>query len=135
MIILDTDIVIDFLSQYLPAVEWLDSLNEEEIILPGFVVMELIQGTRNKIEQKRLEKKLESYEIIWPTPEVCDDALSIFSRYHLSHKLGIFDALIGQTAVALNLPLYTFNQKHYDIIPNLHTVQPYEKLVLPNNSL
>ncbi len=30
-------------------------------------------------------------------------------------------------AVALNLPLYTFNQKHYAAIPKLKTVQPYEK--------
>jgi len=127
MVILDTDIVVDCLSIYQPALDWLDSLELEEIVLPGFVVIELMQGVRNNIEQKRLEKKIEIYEIIWPTPEVCDEALLIFSRYHLSHGLGIFDALIGQTAVSLNLPLYTFNQKHYDVIPNLRTVRPYEK--------
>jgi predicted nucleic acid-binding protein len=106
---------------------WLNSLGAEEVILPGFVVMELINGVKNKIEQRQLEKKLEGYEIVWPKPEVCDEALLIFSRYRLSHGLGIFDALIGQTAIALNLPLYTFNQKHYDVIPNLRTVRPYEK--------
>jgi len=51
----------------------------------------------------------------------------VFARYHLSHALGILDALIGQMAVALGLPLYTFNQKHYAAILNLRTVQPYEK--------
>ena len=127
MVILDTDIMIDFLSQYPPTMNWLNSLGTEEIILPGFVVMELINGIKNKVEQKQLEKNLQSYEIIWATPKVCDEALAIFSRYHLSHGIGIFDALIGQTAIALNLPLYTFNQKHYDVIPNLRTVQPYEK--------
>jgi tRNA(fMet)-specific endonuclease VapC len=127
VVILDTDVMIDFLSQYPPTMNWLDSLGEEEVTLPGFVVMELINGVKNKMEQRQLERKLEGYEIVWPTPEVCDEALSIFSRYHLSHGLGIFDVLIGQTAIALNLPLYTFNQKHYDIIPNLRTVQPYEK--------
>jgi predicted nucleic acid-binding protein len=127
MVILDTDIVIDCLSTYSPALDWLDSLESEEIALPGFVVIELMQGVRNNIEQKRLERKIEIYEIIWPTPEVCDEALSIFSRYHLSHGIGIFDALIGQTAVSLNLPLYTFNQKHYDIMPDLQTIQPYKK--------
>ena len=49
------------------------------------------------------------------------------SEYHLSHSIGLLDALIGLTAVAVNLPLYTFNQKHYSMIPNLHTIQPYEK--------
>ena len=36
MMILDSDIMIDLLRQHPPAVAWLDSLGEEEIILPGF---------------------------------------------------------------------------------------------------
>lgn len=127
MIILDTDIMIDFLRQYPPAVAWLDSLGEEEIILPGFVVMELIQGCRNKTEQEEVEKELKVYSVFWPSSAACDDALSMFASYYLSHELGILDALIGQMAVNLNLPLYTFNQKHYSAIPHLKIMQPYEK--------
>ncbi len=37
------------------------------------------------------------------------------------------DIMIGETALALNLPLHTFNQKHYAAIPNLKTIQPYTK--------
>ena len=51
----------------------------------------------------------------------------VFASAHLSHSLGILDALIGQTAVAVHLPLYTFNQKHYAAVPRLQTVQPYNK--------
>lgn len=127
MILLDTDVMIDLLRQYPPAVAWLDSLGEEEIVLPGFVVMELIQGCRNKAEQEEVERELGAYSVAWPLPETCDEALSLFARYHLSHGLGILDALISQMAVALNLPLCTFNQKHYAAVPNLKTVQPYEK--------
>jgi hypothetical protein len=51
MILLNSDVMIDLLRQYAPAAEWFDSLqDDEEIILPGFVVMELIQGCRNKPE-------------------------------------------------------------------------------------
>ena len=39
----------------------------------------------------------------------------------------MLDALIGQMAVALHVPLHTFNQKHYLAIPHLTTIQPYEK--------
>lgn len=53
--------------------------------------------------------------------------LSVFARYYLSHNLGIIDALIGQMAVSLDLPLHTFNQKHYETIPNLKLIQPYRK--------
>lgn len=127
MIFLDTDVMIDLLRQYPPAMFWLGSLGEEESILPGFVVMELIQGAINKTEQEKIEKELGSYIILWPSPETCDAALSVFARYHLSHRLGILDALIGQMAVDLDLPLYTFNQKHYAVVPDLRTMQPYEK--------
>jgi predicted nucleic acid-binding protein len=119
--------MIDLLRQHPPAVAWLDSLGEEEIILPGFVVMELLQGCSNKNEQAKVEKVLTGFEIVWPFPETCEAALEVFARYHLSHGVGLLDALIGQTAVALNLPLHTFNRKHYTAIPNLVTVEPYSK--------
>ena len=119
--------MIDLLRQYPPAVAWLDTLGDEEIILPGLVVMELLQGCSNKAEQEKVEQVLAPFEIVWPSPETCDEALAVFARYHLSHNLGLLDALIGQTAVALNLPLHTFNRKHYAIIPNLVTIEPYPK--------
>ncbi|MBM3242118.1 type II toxin-antitoxin system VapC family toxin [Candidatus Poribacteria bacterium] len=127
MILLDTDVMIDILRQYPPALAWLGSLGKREIVLPGFVIMELIQGCRNKGEQAKVERELGAYSTAWPSPETCDEALYIFARYHLSHGLGMLDALIGQIAVDLNLPLYTFNQKHYAAIPNLKAVQPYER--------
>ncbi len=127
MILLDTDVMIDILRKYPPAVAWLQSRGDEDIFLLGFVVMELIQGCRNKEEQEKVEKELGIYGVVWPSSEVCNEALSVFARYYLSHGLGILDALIGQTAVALNHPLYTFNQKHYAVIPYLKTVQPYDR--------
>lgn len=128
MVRLDTDVMIDILRQYPPAVAWLGSQGDKQVILPGFVVMELLQGCRNKAEQERVEKALENYAVAWPSSEVCEQALSVFSHYHLGHGLGILDALIGQMAVALRLPLCTFNQKHYAAIPDLESLQPYEKV-------
>jgi len=119
--------MIDLLRQYAPAMRWLDSLGEAEIALPGFVIMELIQGCKNKIEQHKIKRALELYDVIWPSPETCDKALAVFSNYHLSRGIGILDALIGQMAVDLGLALHTFNQKHYAAVPNLRTVQPYGK--------
>ncbi len=53
MVLLDTDIMIDFLRGYPPALIFFDALGENEILLPGFVVMELIQGCKNKTEQEK----------------------------------------------------------------------------------
>lgn len=127
MIILDSDVMIDLLRQYPPALAWLDSIGDEEIVLPGFVVMELFQGCSNKAEQEKVQNVLTVFETVWPSSEICDEALDVFARFHLSHNLGMLDALIGQTAVALSLPLHTFNRKHYAAIPDLITTEPYSR--------
>jgi len=50
MILLDSDIAIDFLRRYPPSVRWLESLGDQLIALPGYVAMELMQGCNNKLE-------------------------------------------------------------------------------------
>ena len=127
MLLVDTDILIDLLRDYPPAVDWLNSIGDEEIATPGFAVMELIQGCRSRAEQAAVEETLGHYGVIWPSPKTCDDALAVFAQYHLSHGLGLLDALIGQMSVASELPLHTFNQKHYAAITALKTVAPYKK--------
>lgn len=126
MILLDSDVLIDLLRQYPPAIGWLDALDdEEELVVPGYVVMELIQGCRNKGEQERVQRELAAYGVAWLSPADCDEALEVFAAHRLSHGAGLLDVLIGQTAVALRVPLHTFNQKHYSFIPRLQTVEPY----------
>lgn len=127
MIILDSDVIIDFLRRHPPAIDWLHSLGDNEIALPGYVAMELVQGCSNKTELRELERFIANFEVVWPSPQTCDRALLIFTQFNLSHNLGMLDALIGLTAVALEEPLYTFNQKHYAVIPDLVTLQPYQR--------
>lgn len=109
MILLDSDVLIDLLRNYRSAIEWFDSLHEdEELLVSGYVVMELIQGCRNKAEQERVQRLLGAYGVIWLSAADCDKALEVFVAYRLSHNAGVLDILIGQTAIALGLPLYTF---------------------------
>lgn len=127
MLLLDTDIMIDVLRRYPPALAWLTSLGTTQLALPGYVVMELIQGCRNQAEQDQVERALSAYQIVWPSTAACDAALGSFSQFRLRHSLGIIDALIAHTAIERGAPLHTFNQKHYDPIPGLSTVQPYTR--------
>jgi hypothetical protein len=128
MILLDSDVLIDLLRKHPPALEWFDALQEdEELLVPGYVVMELIQGCRNKAEQDRVQRNLADYEVVWPSPADCDQALKAFIAYRLSHNAGLLDMLIGQTSVVTGLPLHTFNEKHYQFIPGIQTRQPYSK--------
>ncbi len=96
-------------------------------MISGYVMMELIQGCKNKIEMGKVQRELAAYRVIWPAPNYCDDALTVFTKHHLSHGAGLLDTLIGYTAISLTIPLYTFNKKHYRFIPELQAIQPYER--------
>jgi len=128
MILLDSDVLIDLLRRYPPATEWFDVLHEdEELVVSGYVVMELVQGCRNKVEQESVQRELAAYGVAWLSPIDCDKALDVFATHRLSHNAGLLDVLIGQTDVALGVPLHTFNDRHYSFIPGMRTVQPYTK--------
>jgi predicted nucleic acid-binding protein len=126
MYLLDTDILIDIQRGHPPAIVWFSSLTEVPSI-PGFVVMELIQDSQNMQQVRKALQLVAPLPVIWPTEADCARALSDFTTYHLSNRLGLLDALIASCAVGRGLTLCTFNVKHYRVIPNLLTAQPYER--------
>lgn len=127
MILFDTDVMVDILRGYDPAIEWLGDLRDQEIGVPGLVAMELIQGCQNAREQKQLERTLSDYQLHWPDSEDCDRALKSFSSHYLSDNIGLLDALIAETAIGLNADFATFNVKYYRVIKGLRSIQPYKR--------
>lgn len=126
MYILDTDILVDIQRGRENAKNWFNNLSDIPSI-PGFVVMELIQGSRNKEQTRKVLQLVAPSPIIWATETDCERALSYFVTYHLSNSLGLLDALIAACAVGRGLTLCTFNIKHYRVIPNLVIEQPYRR--------
>ena len=122
--LLDTDVMVDFLRGYGPAVTWLTNL-AVPVSIPGLVAMELLQGCRNLTEQQRVERELARFTLHWPVLSDCQRAYRDFAAFHLSDGLGLLDSLIGHTAIGLNEQLATFNVKHYGPLSGLNTVQPY----------
>jgi predicted nucleic acid-binding protein len=127
MILLDTDVMVDYLRGFKPARDWLEAADTQEIGLPGLVGMELLQGCQNSREQNRIEKALRSYVIFWPDSNHCERAMENFAAYHLNHQLGLLDVLIAETAICHNAELATFNKKHYGMIKELKMIQPYKR--------
>ncbi len=125
MILVDTDVMVDIVRRFSPALVWLDSLGTEVVGIPGLVVMELLQGCRNRDEQQRLEGFLRPYPRHWPSQSDCTRAFDDFAAYYLSHGLGVLDTLIAETAVGLGVQLATFNTRHYSVVPGLQAIQPY----------
>lgn len=126
MHLLDTDILIDVQRGYAPALAWFSGL-EEMPSVPGFVVMELIQDARNAREVRQALRLVAPLPVVWPTDADCARALSDFATLHLSHALGLLDAMIAATAVGRGASLCTFNVKHYRAVPGLTLVQPYAR--------
>lgn len=87
--------------------------------------MELIQNSQNMQQVRTVLKLVDPLPLIWANEADCDNALSNFTTYDFSHNLGLLDALIAACAVGRGMTLCTFNVKHYRVVPNLKTAQPY----------
>jgi predicted nucleic acid-binding protein len=126
MDVLDTDVLIDVQRRHPPAVAWFAQLTELPVV-PGFVVMELVQDARNRREIDDALKLVAPLTVVWPTAADCARALSDFSTLHLSHGLGLIDALVAACTLGLSGRLCTFNDKHYHPVPGLTTAKPYAR--------
>ena len=72
--LLDTDIMVDILRGFPPAVEWLESLGGADLGLPGMVAMELIQGERDRQGVQKILNFLGRHSVYWPQAEDCQQA-------------------------------------------------------------
>ena len=123
---LDSDVMVDLLRRHGPALEWFASLTEEPA-LPGFVMLELMEGCRNLREMDDLLASTKEFEIFWPGEKDLNEALAAFPRAYLAHGMDMLDALIGACAIGHGAILCTFNQKHYRAVPRLKTEMPYNR--------
>ena len=125
--LIDADVMIDVQRQLPTAFAWYASEPPGSLGLPGYVLMELYQNARNQRETIAVDRLTTSLPLIWPTNTESLQAVRNFRSLHLSHGLGLIDALIAATALSLNAPLCTFNLKHFRPIPGLITEQPYSR--------
>lgn len=106
--------------------KWFAGLSEPPGV-PGFVVMELGQDARNAQQVRTALNLIAALPVFWPREADCTRALADFSVLHLSHSLGLLDALIAATAIGHGATLCTFNVKHYRAVGGLVLKVPYVK--------
>src|SRR5207245_2551084 len=95
--------------------------------VPGLVIMELVQHAQNQRQVRAALRLVKPLPVVWPTEADCDRARKDFIAFHLSHSLGLLDALIAACAVGRAATLCTFKIKHYRVIAGLVTEQPYSR--------
>lgn len=117
-LLLDTDVLIDFLRGYSKAVNFVNA-NSSQIILSSIVVAELYAGVKGESELKVLENFISLFRVLPVTSEIAKTGGLYKRDYGKSHGVGLADAIIAATCEAENAELKTLNVKHYPMIKDL----------------
>jgi len=68
---------------------------------------------------------MRQYHLLMLTEAISSTALSWFTRFHLSHGVGLLDVLIGATALHQGTTIATLNKKHFIPLPGVRAERPY----------
>ncbi|MEN8214828.1 MAG: type II toxin-antitoxin system VapC family toxin [Pseudomonadota bacterium] len=118
LILCDTCVVIDFINQNS---DTLDKLKEQGNILciNSIIEMELIQGAHNKREMQKIIRNINGLRRLEINQAILDLATQLQTRYLLSHHLQLPDAIIAACALIYDIPIFTYNIKHFKYIPKI----------------
>jgi predicted nucleic acid-binding protein len=120
-VLIDTGILVDYLRDRPPAVDFVESLAERPFT-SAMTVAELFQGVKEE-ERDRLGVVVRGLGILEATAGLAERAGLIARRYRPSHGTGLVDAVIAVTALAGGHTLATLNRRHFPMIEDLEV--PY----------
>jgi predicted nucleic acid-binding protein len=123
-LLIDTNVLGDFLRGFPMPVKYLKS-HSEEIIISAIAVAELYNGVKDS-ELGQLDDLISLLEVIPVTQEIAKTGGLFKQQYHKSHGVGLADAIIAATSVNIDATLKTLNTKHYPMLNGLKA--PYSKV-------
>lgn len=122
--LVDTDILIDYLKDLPDAVEFVEA-NIDQIFVSAITTAELYQGVRDGDERSALDDFLSAVSPLDIDHAIGQTAGLYRRKYKPSHNVGLADCLIAATASANHLPLKTLNTKHFPMLEDVEA--PYRK--------
>jgi predicted nucleic acid-binding protein len=123
-LLIDTDVLIDYLRGRAEAVSYLESLTES-LLISAITVAELHAGVREGAERIALEQFLSVFDVVPVDNVIAANGGLIRRDYGKSHGVGLADAIIASTAEFRKVDLVTLNKKHFPTLSNV--VTPYHK--------
>ena len=123
-ILLDTDVLVDFLRGHNKAVAFVNAYSNW-IILPSIVIAELYAGIKGEDEQVALDKFVSLFRVIPVNTEIAKTGGLYKRKFNRSHGVGLADAIIAASVEAENAELKTLNIRHYPMMKGL--VPAYKK--------
>jgi predicted nucleic acid-binding protein len=123
-LLVDTDVLIDYLTAREEAVAFLES-QLLPMLISSITVAELYAGVREGKERVILDDFIEAFEVVPLTTDIAQKGGLYRRDYGKSHGVGLADSIIAATAESKNITLVTLNQKYFPMITNL--LVPYRK--------
>lgn len=130
MTLIDTDVLIDFLSSAEPGATVVERLLvQRRACVSTITIFELYAGVKGKRRLEQLEL-LGGALIVHPLSHaMARRAASLYTDLKKSGRLiGNEDVMLAATAMELNIPLLSRNVKHFHRIANLTVLEPSELL-------
>jgi len=118
IILCDSNVIIDWINHRQKAIDDLQRI-EGRIAMSIITEYEIIAGAKDMVMQKRFEKLLDNYIVVYLDSDISFLGINLYKKYKLSHGLDMPDSLIAATAIELNLPLFTYNIRDFRYIPGL----------------
>ena len=125
MTLFDTDVVIWMIRGNRAAAAVINDTPARALSAVSY--MEYLHGARDAQEVRAFKKYLDvlGFRILPITESISVRAVSLMEAHALSVRLDPQDALIFATALDLDIPLCSGNEKHYKVVPGLN-VKPFQ---------
>ncbi|MGB3683020.1 MAG: type II toxin-antitoxin system VapC family toxin [Rubrobacteraceae bacterium] len=123
-LLMDTDVLIEYLRGRERAAEYLEDL-EADLSISVVSVAELFAGVKGNEEERALQQFLLAFSVLTVTETVARMGGLYRREYSPSHGTGLADALIAATAEEQGLSLVTFNRRHFPMVSKV--VVPYDR--------
>jgi predicted nucleic acid-binding protein len=130
LIVVDTDVIIDFFRDLSPAAGVFSELiSLKKAALTAISVFELYAGIEGAKRLKQIENLVQELIILPLNTLEAAIAGRIYTQLKSRGKLvGTQDILIAAICVANDLPLYTKNMAHFSLIKDIRLLSPNEVL-------
>lgn len=124
LVIIDTDILIDFSLDRSDAVTTVADLENQFILnISVITAMELYAGCRSKKDLNRVDELISDIHIEFVTKPSSQHAFKLMKEFRSSHGVEINDMLIAATSMNLGAKLISKNQKHYKFLPGIDLLE------------
>lgn len=123
-LLLDTDVLIDYLRERMEAVTYIENL-DSSLVISVITVAELYAGVRDGQERTKLDAFISAFYVVQIDHDIALNGGLYRRDYGKSHNTGLVDALIAATVEACQATLVTLNKKHFPMLKNV--IVPYQK--------